>query len=194
MRLSVGAKSSLAAAMAASLMLVTFLVVTTSRAAFTGTTSNAGSSVSAGAVALVDDDSGAVLFSVTGVVPGWSASNCIKVTYTGTGTVPTQAVKLYRSGAVGGTGLDQYLDLTVEMGTGGSFGTCTGFSSSATVYSGTLQSFMTNKTDWASGDSTSWTPNATNDNRVFRFTLSLQDNDLAQGKDATFGFTWESRS
>lgn len=182
------------ASMVASLVFVAFLVVGSSRAAFTATTDNTGNYASAGTVALVDDDSGSVLFNVTGMAPLDSASECIVVTYNGDLTVGAP-VQLYRSGATTGTGLDQYLDLVVEVGTGGSFGSCAGFTPTSTLFTGaTLQSFASTHTAYASALSTAWSPTAAGQNRTFRFTISLQDNNAAQGLDATFGYTWEVRS
>jgi hypothetical protein len=114
------------------------------------------------------------------------------VTYTG--VTPSQPVRLYRSAAVTGTGLDQYLDLTIEVGTGGGFGTCTGFTPTGTISTGTLQAFMTARTDFSTGLSTTWTPSGSPQTRVFRFTLSVQDTNAAQAKNANFGFTWEAQN
>ena len=103
-------------------------------------------------------------------------------------------MKLYRSGAVTGTGLEQYLNMTVEIGTGTvAWPDCTGFTPGSTIYAtNTMSNFMSTYTDWNSGLAT-WTPSAGNQSRVFRITLSLQDNNAAQGKDVTFGFTWEAQ-
>lgn len=182
------------ASLVTSLVFVAFLVVGSSRAAFSATTDNVTNSVSAGTVALSDDDSGSVLFNVSSMAPLDSAAECIVVTYNGDLSVGS-AVELYRSGAITGTGLDQYLDLVVEVGTGGSFGNCTGFTPSSTLYTGSsLQSFASSHTSYASALSTGWSPTGAGQNRTFRFTISLQDNNAAQGLNATFGYTWEVRS
>lgn len=179
------------AAVAASLVFVTFLTVTTSRAAFSAQTSNVGNSASTGSVSLTDDDAGTALFTLTDMTPGTTYTNCVTVTYSG--TTPTQPVKLYRDAAVGGTGLESYLDLTVEIGSGGSFGSCAGFSGS-TLSTGTLASFMSTRLDYSSGLSSGWTPSGSPESRTFRFSLSVQNDNNAQGKTATFGFTWEAQS
>lgn len=181
-------------AFAFSSLFVTFLVVSTSRGAFSDTTDNATNTVSAGTVTLVDDDSGSVLFNVTGMAPTDSATNCIVVTYNGDLT-PGSAVQLYRSAAITGTGLDQYLDLVVEVGTGGTYSDCTGFTPSSTLFTGsTLQGFATTHQAYASALDTGWSPTGAGQARTFRFTITLQDNNAAQGLNATFGFTWEARS
>ena len=181
------------AAFAFSLLFVSFLVVGTSRGAFSDTTDNVSNSVSAGTVAIVDDDSSSVMFNVSGMVPNDTAVNCIVVTYQGDIT-PSSPIQLYRSGANTGDGLDQYLDLDVEVGTGGAFGNCTGFSATSTLFNNTLQNFAATHLDFASALGTAWTPTGAGQSRTFRFTLTLQDNNAAQGLSAGFGFTWEARS
>lgn len=180
------------AAFSFSLLFVSFVVVGTSRGAFSDTTSNTANSVSAGSVSIVDDDSGSVMFNVSGMVPNDTAVNCIVVTYQGDITT-SSPIQLYRSGANTGTGLDQYLDLDIDIGTGGSFGDCTGFSSTSTLFNNTLQNFAATHLDFASAQSTAWTPTGSGQTRTFRFTLTLQDDNAAQGLSAGFGFTWEAR-
>ena len=180
------------AAFAFSLLFVSFLVVGTSRGAFSDTTGNVSNSVSAGSVAIEDDDSGSVMFNVSGMVPTDTAVNCIVVTYQGD-TTTSSDIQLYRSGANTGDGLDQYLDLDVEIGTGGAFGNCSGFSPSSTLFNNTLQNFAATHVDFASALGTGWTPTGAGQSRTFRFTLTLQDDNAAQGKSAGFGFTWEAR-
>ena len=63
-----------------------FIVWSASDAAFSGTTTNAGNSVTAGVVSVSDDDAGTALFNVTGAVPGSPQTRCINVTYTGSTT------------------------------------------------------------------------------------------------------------
>lgn len=155
-------------------------------AAFSGTTSNTGNGFSAGTVAISDNDAGGALLTLTNATAGDSTNGCIEITYTGS---LNAEVRIY--GAVAGT-LGPYLDLTVERGTQGSpsFPSCAGFSSAATVYSGTLAAFPST---WGGGiaDGLTW---VTNDARVYRFTVTLSNDPAAQGKSATADFTWEARN
>ena len=175
-------------AVVASLGFVSILVVTSSRAAFVDTTDNATNTFSAGDVVLDDDDAGGVAFNVANMAPGDSRTRCIEVTYTGSLTAD---VHLY--GTVGGTGLADYLDVDVAIGTGGSFASCTGFSATSTLFTGTLADFGSMHTDYASGlgglngatDPTS---------RTYRITVTLQDENAAQARSATAGFTWEAQN
>jgi hypothetical protein len=180
-------------ALALSFIAVSVLVVTSSRAAFVAQNDNVTNQVSAAAVDLTDNDSGTAMFqSVTGLMPGTPVERCIDVTYTG--TVDPTAVLIYASGAPTGT-LAPYLDLTVEVGTDTSAGfrDCTGFSASATVYSGTLAAFAAAHGAYAAGLPT-WDPAASPDTRTFRFRLAVQDVTAAEGLTSTFGFAWETRT
>ncbi|MGA2512612.1 MAG: hypothetical protein ABSG37_03230 [Candidatus Limnocylindrales bacterium] len=167
------------------------LVVVGSRAAFSATTANSANSWSSGTVVLADDDSGSAMFTVTAMKPGSSNVKCIAVTYSGSLTPAT--INLY--GTVAGSGLSTYLTTTVEIGTGGSFSSCTGFISTSTIYSGTLANFGTTYTNWATGLAT-WSPASTPDSRTFRVTTTLPSGtgNAAQGLNATATFTWEAQN
>jgi len=175
----------------AAFVLVGLFVMGTSRAAFFDTTDNAGNSFASGDVVLTDDDSGAAMFAVTDMAPGDVVTDCIVVTYEG--SLAPADIELYvAAGSLAGTGLDDYLDMTVELGTGGSFGDCTGFAG-ATVYTGDLDGFAAAHVDFAGGTG-SWTAAATNDDRTYRFSFTLQDDNAAQALNATATFTWESQN
>jgi hypothetical protein len=180
----------LAAGLAA-LLLVSALVVRTSDAAFSATTANANDQWSAGDVVLTDDDSGAAMFTVTNMAPSQAETACITVTYSGS---LDAAVKLYGS-VTGGDGLGTYLDLTIKRGTGGLFNDCTGFSSTETVYTGTLAGFVASHSGFGTGVG-SWTPTGggADDDMVYQFVVTLQDDNAAQGKSTTATFTWEAQN
>ena len=99
--------------LAATVLLTTALILTASFAAFSDTTDNSGNTWSAGTVVLTDDDGGvSAMFTVGNMAPLTTVIECIVVTYSGS-LVPAD-VNLY--GVSGGTGLDVYLDVTVEEG------------------------------------------------------------------------------
>jgi hypothetical protein len=168
--------------------------------AFTATTANAGNTFAAGSVAIGDNDSNGAMFSMSALKPGSNDEGCITVTYTGT---LASTVRMY--GTTTGTGLDPYINLVVTRGTiaSPSFDSCAGFTADATnytgagagiVYSGTLAAYADN---YAAGLVDA--PSATetwNQNEVhtYRFAVSVADNDLAQGLNATQTFTWEARN
>lgn len=175
----------------AALLLVSALVVTGSRSAFSDTTSNTGNNWAAGTVVITDDDSGTAMFSVSDMAPGESVTKCIEVTYSGSLTPAT--VSLY--GSTGGTGLDAYLDLDVDLGAGGTFSDCSGFTKDAggDIFTGTMSGFAGTHTNFATGLQ-SWSPASTPVSKTYRFALTLQDNNSAQGLDATGTFTWEAQN
>ena len=169
--------------------------------AFSATTSNDASSFVGGSVSLTDNDSGAAMFSLTNMKPADTDTGCIVVTFTG--SLPS-TVRLY--GTTTGTGLDPYLDVVVTRGTvsSGSFDSCTNFTADATnytgagagiVYSGTLQGYADNyaagPVDPTSGSPESWT---NGEAHAYKFQVTLQDNNNAQGKNATQQFTWEAQN
>jgi hypothetical protein len=167
--------------------------------AFSATTDNSGNSFASGTVAIGDDDSGSAMLSLSNAKPGDSDAACIVVDYTG--SLPA-SVTLY--GSTGGTGLDQYLDLTVTRGTKSSgFDACGDFNPDATdyigagpgvVYSGTLQGYPNGYgagiTD-APGAVENWTNGETH---AYKFVVSVQNDGAAQGLNANQVFTWEARN
>jgi hypothetical protein len=163
----------------------------TSQAAFTGTTSNAANSWAAGTVSLTDDDAAAAMFNATGLVPGSTGTKCITVTYGGS---VTAAVKLYVSANTGAS-LQAYLDMVIQEGTGGSFASCTGFSATSTLYTGTLATAATSNNAYATGWS-SWSPTGAGQSRTYMFTYTLNaaTPDPQQGNGSTATFQWEART
>ncbi|MFN7133112.1 MAG: hypothetical protein ACK4N5_13620, partial [Myxococcales bacterium] len=104
-------------------------------AAFTATTDNPNNSIASGTVAINDNDGGTTaLYTLANMGPGATTQRCIRVTYGGT---LASTVKLYRSNTLtNGTAFN----LQIERGSGvtGLFPSCTGFTSAATIYTGTL--------------------------------------------------------
>ena len=163
--------------------------------AFSSTTTNADNSFTAGTVTLTDNDSGAVLYNVSNQKPGVNTVKCIKLTYSGSLDAD---VKLYTPSSVNASA--QYINLTIEKGTSDTavFPNCGTFTSQATIFSGTLAGFAAAKSSYANGilvfpgAQTAW---AQNDTLVYRFTLSVQDDNAAQGASSGLHtFTWEARN
>jgi hypothetical protein len=174
------------------LVLSAGLIWESSQAAFTAQTVNAGNTFSAGSVILTDDDASTAMFAVTGLKPGASGQKCIAVTYGGS---LNAAVKLFVApGDLAGTGLGGYLNLTVEEGTGGSFGSCAGFTPSGSDFTGTLAAFAGASTTSATGVGSFAPAGGSAAVRVYRFSYTLADDNAAQGLTATVKFTWEASS
>lgn len=189
----------LVAALAAT-ALMSGLVMRASTAAFSGTTDTSGN-WSAGTVALSDDDgTGQVAFTNdTGMVPADSDQACVTVTYDG--DVDAE-VKMYGSTTfTSASDLGQYVDLTLEEVTIGTGSCASPASVDTTVYTGTLSvnagAFTVAHTAWADGAATGWTTTAPATNgasKVYRLTVTLQDNNNAQGLDTTATFNWEAQN
>jgi len=136
----------------------------------------------------------------SGLKPGSSGTQCVKVTYAGS---LSSIVKLYlKNSDLTGTGLATYLTFQIREGSGNN-SDCSDFSSSANDYNNTdngatplsataftLAGFNTTAHDYASGVS-SWsaTQNAT---KTYEFLYTLQDNGSAQGLTSSATFTWEA--
>ena len=88
--------------------------------------------------------------------------------------------------------LSDYVDLTIEEGTGGGFNNCGAFTPATTLYSGVLSAYPTAHFDWASGDAV-YTATGVAPNRTLRFTVEVQDVPAAQNQNATATFTWEAQ-
>lgn len=168
--------------------------------AYTSVASSQGNSFTAGSIQLTDNDAGSALFTVNGFTPGDSFVRCIKVDYQSTGGVQSD-LKLY--GTTGGTGLDRYLDLRIRRGTmpaTGPSGDCTGFTPDATDYDGngagviydsTLEAFGD---DYATGTTDPAPAWSNGDTAVYEITLTVQNDNAAQGLGATQSFAFEART
>ncbi|MFL6161390.1 MAG: TasA family protein [Jatrophihabitantaceae bacterium] len=187
--LSVGAGVACLAASAA-------VVWQASYSAFSAQTSNPTNNWAAGTVLLSDDDSNTAMFSASNLKPGNTGSKCIAVT--STGTLPS-AVKLYGTAAATTNALSTWINLVITQGTGGSFGSCTGFTplaSGSSVYSGTLASFATASTSYSNGVG-SWAPTGSgSDTRVFQISYTFDPTapNSTQAGTASVGFTWEAQN
>lgn len=170
------------------------MVVSSSFAAFSATTVNSTNSIATGTIVLADNDSGTAMFNaLTGLAPGTNYDRCVRVDYSG--TLNPVAVRMYMGSAPTGT-LGQYLTLQVDVGASNadSFPNCTSFSSTSTLYTGTIDGYRTSYQAWASGLATTWDPTASGEARMFRFRIAVSDTNNAQGLSSGFGFTWETQS
>lgn len=168
--------------------------------AFSSTTSNSGNTFAAGTVYLTDNDAGSAMYNVSAGSPGTSVVKCIKLTYGGT---LASDVKLYTLSSVGAVA--SQIDLTIEKGTSSgspSFPGCGTFTAESTVYTGTLGAFGSARNSYANGvaafpaSQSAWNQN---DTLVYRFTLTLQDDNSANGgatplSTGSHAFTWEARN
>ncbi len=149
--------------------------------AFSSQTTNSGNTFAAGTVNLSDNDAGAAMYNVSNKKPGDTVTQCITVTYSGSLDAD---VKLYTASTIGALG--PYVNLTIDKGTatGATFPGCGTYTSQATIYSGTLSAFASAHNSFSNGvaanpgSATKW---VTSDSLVYRFTLTLADNNSANG-------------
>ena len=176
------------------------VVAQSSYSAYSATTVDPTSNWATGTVALADDDNNTAAFTAANLKPGSTGTRCIVVS--STGSLPG-SVKLYGTGAATTKALASDINLTVTQGTGGSFGSCTGYTPLATgssVYTGTLAGFASTATGFNTGVGT-WNTagvasGAAAETRTYQLTYSVRTettNDT-QGGTAAIGFTWEAQN
>lgn len=130
---SVARSTARAFAAAISALVISTLVVGRSQDALGSPGTVAANSLTAGTIALSDDDEGRSLFDLSAMVPGRSSESCIEVSYDGT-ILPVD-LSLEASGQ---GDLLPLLEVTVQAGSGGRFGSCEGFAVERTVFDGTF--------------------------------------------------------
>lgn len=187
----------------ATVVVVGLLIAAVGAAVFSSYTSVAGNEANkftAGTIALKDNDAGSALFEVNGFTPGDAFTRCIRIDYASTGGVQSN-LKLY--GSSGGDGLADYLDLRVRRGTmpaPGAPGACTGFTADTTDFKGfgagvivdsALKDFPKSYTTGITDPIGSWSDG---DGAVYEITLTVQNDNDAQGLSATQDFSFEARN
>ena len=179
-----------------SFALMSWIVVSGSAAVFNDTTDNTGNSFTAGDVDLIDNDLGFMMFDVEDMEPGESVSSCILVTYQGTIPDPSR-VAIYSGGYTDSGDFADYLNITIEEGTGGTLTDCTLFVSADVIEeNGTLAEFDTNHFDYGSGAGV-WDPSGTPEAKSYKITVELDSDapNSEQGESVTgLTFTWEIQS
>ena len=103
---------------------------------------------------------------------------------------------MYTSAVTTTNALSTYLNLTVEEGTGGSFGSCTGFSAAGTDFTGTLANFGTTATGFATGVGSFALTGTPTETRSYRFTYTVDPAtpNSVQNGTASATFVWEADS
>jgi hypothetical protein len=187
----------------ATVVVVGLLIATVGAAvfsAYTSVASNDGNQFTAGTIKLTDNDAGSALFNVQGFTPGDSFVKCIRVDYASTGGVQSN-LKLY--GTTAGTGLADYLDIKIRRGTQpptSTSGDCTGFQPDPVDYNGdgdgvfvdtTLDQYPQSYAAGVDDPVGSWS-NGTS--AVYEITLTVQNDNAAQGLAATQDFAFEARN
>ena len=167
-----------------------------SYSAYSSTTVSPTSNWATGTVALTDDDANTAQMTAANLEPGFTGTQCIAVTSTGS---LASTVKLYATSPSSTKNLAEHIDVKLTQGTGGSFGSCSGFTplaSGADLYNGTMDSFSKTYTGFSNGLA-GWAPTGTADEtRTYQvtFTVDPQAPNATQGGTASLGFTWEAQN
>jgi hypothetical protein len=173
-------------AMAATVLLISFLVVNRSSDALLGKYGTGGR-FQAGAVSLIDDDTDQSLFDVPAMAPGQQYENCIAVTYAGQMADPLVEVAAKAQGPLAGA-----LRFTLELGRGGGFDACGEFVPEGVIFDGTVASFTDDHPPEAG--LTAFRPEGPGDERTFRFRFVLDGATAGQGAEAGVDFLWSVQS
>ena len=172
------------------------VVAQASYSAYSATTVNPTNNWATGTVALTDDDANTAAFTAANLKPGATGTKCLVLTSTGS---LASTVKLYATTPASTKNLAANINLTITQGTGGSFGSCTGYTplaTGATLYTGTLDGFGSTYTGYATGLG-SWAPTGTaNESRTYQITYTVNGNapDTTQGGTASLGLTFEAQN
>jgi hypothetical protein len=155
------------------------LIWQSSYAAFSGTTRNSGNNWATGSVALTDDDNGTARFQATGMVPGETETRCITVT--ANATVPG-VVKGYTVNPVlSPSGLQDYIKVGMKYGTGGGFGSCTGFAETGVVFPATSLTTLAGYNSFVNGPG-NWAVTAGTQSRTYQITYTFDTTGLTQAQ------------
>ena len=187
------AKIAAVAAVPAALIASGLIVSQASYSAYSATTTNPTSNWATGTVFLSDDDNNTAAFTASNLKPGATGSKCIVVTSSGS---LASAVKLYTTNATTTKSLASHVNLSITQGAGGSFGSCVGYVSTGSVYSGTLADLTSSATNFSTGLG-DWAPaGAGSETKTYQisYTLSSSAPDSTQGGTAAVGFTWEAQN
>jgi hypothetical protein len=208
-------------AIPASMLLTGLMIWHASYAAFTASASTGTNSWTSGTVAITNDQSGAVVWNLTGAKPDTATSTlsppasgvytpaagssaggaaCFKVTYSGNlaADVRVYASTLTETGANGGLGPFMLFSLdTGTDGAGGSDLTCAQYTTSGTYNFGTATNsttFLSSFPTTYSGASTTWSPSSSA-TKWYRLSWLLPQNTnatTAQGQQVQVVFKWEA--
>ena len=148
-----------------------------------GTVALAGTGLGAGAALRLTIDASGGLTTASALAPGHVTERCVAIGYQ-QGAAIAADLGLYAT--AGGSGLADYLDVTIEQGTGGTYSSCAGFAGSV-VYTGTLAALAQ-----VHGDPTTQLPlgmtNTGDGVASYRFRVSVRDDNRAQGTTASAVF------
>ncbi|MER8067470.1 hypothetical protein ABTZ59_04050 [Streptomyces sp. NPDC094034] len=174
------------------LLLSGALVWGATNADWSGTSSNSGNTWTSSSLGLAND-SKVPMFSIDDMRPGDTGSNCIEIK--SNADFPT-ALKLYSSSENWPSNFQSFVDLKIEVGSGGTFGNCRGFTPHRTAFDGTLDTFVALYNDFRTGLGP-WIlpgkpPNALSFRFAWKFSPSASNGAQSTSTNEVI-FTWEAR-
>lgn len=125
---------------------------------------------------------GAAIFAEANLTPGRSVTRCVVIDHHGT----AGSVRLAADDISGD--LAPYLSFTIAVGTGGSRASCAGFAGGV-AYTGPLTGLAGGHAATA-GVPTGWQPAAAGESRTYRITVTVADDNAAQGKTTAATLRW----
>jgi len=171
------------------------LVWHASYSAFTATTSNGSNTWNASTQGLTNDSAGP-MFAVSNMTPGATGSKCLKVS--STGTVPATVKMFTALGAAVSNDISQYITVTIQLGTGGTYASCASFTSTATEFTGTLSALTSAATSYATGEPAgSLTGTGLPETLTYQITYTFSSsapNSAQGGSTPNVTFTWQSQN
>jgi hypothetical protein len=174
------------------------LIWQSSYAAFSGTTRNSGNSWSTGSVALTDDDAGSARFQPVGMVPGDTDTRCITVT--ANATVPGVVKGYTLNPVLSPSGLQDHVLVAMKYGSGGGFGSCTGFVEAGVIFPATSLTTLAAFNSYTNGPG-SWAVVAGTQSRTYQVTWTFDTTgmtqtqlDNLQNAQTGIDLQWELRS
>lgn len=173
-------RTSRSFACAVAVLLLATLVSSRSSATLQGEPSKANSVVSAGSIEISDDDRGRSLFELDDLAPARPSERCIEIVYTGSILPVTLGMEATAQGS-----LTEFLDVTIDHGTGGSYESCDGFVADAVLFTGTLDT-LADSDMLQTGEFLN-----TGESRAFRIVIEMQDRSEALGQSTSLEFAWE---
>ncbi|MEE6274105.1 hypothetical protein V2J56_12220 [Georgenia sp. MJ206] len=149
---------------------------------------------------LTEDDQGRAAFSETGLVPGETGEQCIVVA--SGSDFPGEVRSYLQNLTTSAQALENYIEFQVEIGEGGSFDDCTGFTPDpGALPPAPLSALTANNYDYAT-DGVPWQTEGTpGESRTYRGTwtfdttgLTQQQIDSVQGAQVSVDIVWDLQS
>jgi hypothetical protein len=185
---------------AGAVLVLVYAGVTTASARIAGNTDNRASLLAAAAVALEADPTASgqastdLLVDADGLYPGLVVERCLPVRYTGSLSLVAVVLSARVRGGTGpgGTGLERYLDTTIEVGQGQQ-ADCGDFSPAGTgpTFTGTLGSLAAQHPSYEQG--LTLFQASTGEPVTVRFRFEVLADNAAQGRSTDLTFRFEVR-